>query len=461
MTTRLVGILGLARSGQAAARLALASGNAVYASDARDDEALRAAAARVRGAGGEAETGGHSVDRLAECDLLVVSPGIPPDAPVLRDERLRHIPWISELEFAFRHLDAPVIAVTGTNGKTTVTSWTAHLLTAAGLEAVAAGNIGLPLAEVALRDRPPEWVVVEASSYQLGGIDTFTPRVGVVTNLAPDHLDRYADVASYYADKARLFDRAGPESVWVLNGDDAAVLELAGDAPGRRLLFRTSSPPAADEEGAWLAADGRLVLRTGGVETPLVRADELRLLGRHNQANALAAALAAHMAAAAPIALQAGLRSFGPLPHRLEPVATVGGVLWVNDSKATNVASARVAVEGMRRPTVLLLGGRHKGESYAPLAGAAAGRVKAVIAYGEAAARIAADLAGVVPVDRVDGPFEAVVARAAALAAPGDAVLLAPACASFDMFRDYEERGREYVRLVRELAVGEAEVARG
>jgi UDP-N-acetylmuramoylalanine--D-glutamate ligase len=461
MTPRLVGVLGLARSGQAAARLALASGGAVFASDAGADEAVRAAAERIRAAGGEAETGGHSVHRLAECDLLVVSPGIPPDAPVRRDERLRTIPWVSELEFAFRHLDAPVMAVTGTNGKTTVTAWIAHLLTGAGVEAVAAGNIGLPLSEVALRDRSPAWVVVEASSYQLGGIATFAARVGVVTNLAPDHLDRYPDVASYYADKARLFDRAGPESVWVLNGDDAAVLELAGDAQGRRLLFRTGSSPDDGEEGGWLTRDGRLVLRLDGVEAALVHTDELRLLGRHNHANALAAALAAHVVVGDATALRAGLRSFAPLAHRLEPVATVGDVLWVNDSKATNVASARVAVEGMDRPTVLLLGGRHKGESYAPLAQAAAGHVKAVVAYGEAAGRIAAELEGAVPVERVDGPLAAVVDRAAALAEPGDAVLLAPACASFDMFRDYEDRGREYVRLVRALTAAAPEVANG
>jgi UDP-N-acetylmuramoylalanine--D-glutamate ligase len=459
MTKRLIGVLGLARSGQAAARLALEKGDAVFASDAGSEPAVRTAAERVRQRGGEAETGGHSVDRLAECDLMVVSPGIPPTAPVLRDERLRGVPWISELEFAFQHMAAPLIAVTGTNGKTTVVSWTAHLLVEAGLDAVAAGNIGLPLSDVALRGRTPDWVVVEASSYQLGGIDTFTPRVGVVTNLAPDHLDRYPDVESYYADKARLFDHATPDSVWVLNGDDAAVLDMAGSSPGRRLIFRTSSLPGRGEEGGWLAEDGRLLLHVDGVETALVHADELRLLGRHNHANALAAALAAYVAVGDAAALREGLRSFSPLAHRLEPVATIDGVLWVNDSKATNVASARVAVEGMTRPTVLLLGGRHKGESYLPLAGT--GWVKTVIAYGEAAGRIVTELEGKVPVERVDGPLAAVVDRAAALAEPGDAVLLAPACASFDMFRDYEDRGSEFIRLVGAVAAGAREVARG
>jgi UDP-N-acetylmuramoylalanine--D-glutamate ligase len=461
MTPGLVGVLGLARSGRGAARLALTTGSSVFASDAGDDELVREAAAEIQRLGGEAETGGHSVDRLAECDLLVVSPGIPPDAPVLRDERLQRVPWTSELEFASRHVRAPIIAVTGTNGKTTVASWTAHLLERAGVRAVAAGNIGLPLSEAALADPPHEWVVVEASSYQLGMIDTFAPAIGVLTNLSPDHLDRYPDVAAYYADKAHLFDNADADSVWVLNGEDPDTLALAGGAPGRRLLFRVRSQPARREEGAWIDDQGRLLLRMGGADTQLVPVDELRLLGAHNRANALAAALAAYVAVGDVAALRGGLRSFPPLRHRLEPLGSAGGVLWVNDSKATNVASARVAVESMDRPTVLLLGGRHKGEAYGDLASALVGRVKAVVAYGEAAPRIDEALSPHVRVERVEGSFAAVVARASALADPGDAVLLAPACASFDMFRDYEDRGRQFGRQVEQLAGGKLEVTGG
>ncbi|MBW3554027.1 MAG: UDP-N-acetylmuramoyl-L-alanine--D-glutamate ligase [Gemmatimonadetes bacterium] len=456
-----VGIVGLARSGRSAARLALASGSAVFATDAGDTEEVREAASEIRRHGGEAETGGHSVERLAECDLLVVSPGIPPTAPILSDQRLASVPWTSELEFAFRHLDAPVIAVTGTNGKTTVTAWIAHLLQASGLDAVAAGNIGLPLSEAALRDPPPEWVVAEASSYQLGRIDTFAPRIGVVTNLAPDHLDRYDTVEAYYADKAHLFDNARPHSTWVLNAEDPAVMRMAGDAAGRRLRFWTRGGPVGGESGGWVREDGMLMLRVAGEDEALVRENELRLLGGHNRANALAAALAAFAAAGDVVALRDGLRSFSPLRHRLEPIGEIDGVLWVNDSKATNVASCRVAVESMERPTVLLLGGRHKGESYAELANAMAGRVKAVVAYGEAAGRVDAELGARVRVERVDGPFRGVVWRAAELAEPGDTVLLAPACASFDMFRDYEDRGRQFARLVEELAGGPLEVGRG
>ena len=456
-----VGVIGLARSGRAAAKLALATGSQVFASDAAGTEQVREAASEIRRLGGDAETGGHTVDRLAECALVVVSPGVPPDADVIRALEARDVPLTSELEFAWRHLDRPVTAVTGTNGKTTVTSWITHLIRAAGTGAVSAGNIGTALSEVALRDPPPEHVVVEASSYQLARIRTFEPRIGVVTNLAPDHLDRYPDLESYYADKARLFINAGPESTWVLNGDDPAVDTLAGDAPGRRLYFRTESEPAADESGGWLAPDGTLMLRVVGEDEALVREDELRLLGGHNRANALAAAVTAYAVTGDVVALRAGLRSFPPLRHRLEPLGEAGGVLWVNDSKATNVASARVAVKSMDRPTILLLGGRPKGESFAPLAEDGAARVRTVVAYGEAADRIEIDLGDRIPVDKVSGPFRNAVWHAAELADPGDAILLAPACASFDMFEDYEDRGRQFARLAEEIAGVTAGGARG
>ncbi len=454
---RRIGVLGLARSGRAAARLALASGMSVYASDSGDSSELREAVAEIRRLGGEAQTGGHDVAELASCDLMVVSPGIPSTAPVLSDPELAGVPATSELEFAFRHLRAPVVAVTGTNGKSTVTAWIAHLLQVAGLDAPAAGNIGVPLSDIVLRAPRPDWVVVEASSYQLGRIDTFAPRVGVVTNLSPDHLDRYPDVASYYADKAHLFDNATSDSTWVLNAEDPEVLALAGDAPGRRLRFRIASPPGTGEEGAWLEGDGRLMVRVAGKDEALVREDELRLLGGHNRANALAAALAANAVIGGVVALRDGLRSFPPLRHRLEPIGEVGGVLWVDDSKATNVASARVAIESMDRPAVVLLGGRHKGEPYTLLAGALADHGRAVVAFGEAADRIVTDLGGGLPVEKVGGGFRDVIRSAAALAKPGDAVLLAPACASFDMFRDYEERGRQFAELVDELRGAEAQ----
>ena len=242
---RRVGILGLARSGRAAARLAHARGERVFASDGADSPEARAAAEEIRAAGGEAEVGGHTAAKLAQCDVLVVSPGVPPNAAILQDEQVRAVPRISELEFAFQSLASPVIAITGTNGKSTTTALTSHLLQTAEFDAPAAGNIGFALSEVALRPKKPDWIVVEASSFQLADVDTFAPRVGVLTNLSPDHLDRYPSVDAYYADKANLFRNASPGSTWVLNGEDGAVLVLAGDAAGERRYFRTRGTPSA------------------------------------------------------------------------------------------------------------------------------------------------------------------------------------------------------------------------
>jgi UDP-N-acetylmuramoylalanine--D-glutamate ligase len=447
-----VGVLGLARSGLAAARLARSRGAAVYASDAGDSEAARQAAEQVRGMGGDAETGGHDLGKLAACGRIVLSPGIPPTAKVLREEAIRGVPVIPEIEFAYEQLDCPVIAITGTNGKTTVTGLIEHLLRADGVDAVAGGNIGTALSELAMREPQPAWAVVECSSFQLAGIDRFTPRIGILTNLAPDHLDWYDGVESYYADKARLFTNASAESRWILNAEDERARTLIGDAPGTRLYFRVDSAPAAAEElGGWLSA-GELLIRTEPGRTERVGdAADLQILGPHNVANALAAAVAARLAGASVQGICDGLRTFTAPEHRLEPVGEVDGVLWINDSKATNIASTRVAVRGMTRPTILLLGGKHKGEPYTELLPDLE-RVRTIIAYGEAAPTIVADLEGKAPVERVDGPFEAVVNHARRIARPGDAVLLSPACSSFDMFRNYEERGRRFAQLAREGA---------
>jgi UDP-N-acetylmuramoylalanine--D-glutamate ligase len=443
-----LGVLGLARSGLAAAKLALRAGARVYASDAADTPTARDAAEEVRALGGEAETGGHDLEKLARCDRIVLSPGIPPSAPVLRDPKVAGVPVVGEVEFAYGLLEAPVVAVTGTNGKTTTTALISHLLQGAGVDAPAGGNIGLAFSELALREPQPEVAVVEVSSFQLADTREFAPEIGVLTNLAPDHLDRYPDVEAYYADKARLFRNATPESRWVLNAEDARARGLPGDAPGERYYFRVESSPAPEELGGFLTADGRLKLRMQAErDEPLVHRDELRILGAHNVANALAAAIAARLAGAPVEALREGLRTFRAPPHRLEPVGERDGVLWINDSKATNLASTLVAARSMDRPFVLLLGGCHKGEPYASLLPALEGRVRAVVAYGEAGELVERDLAGYVPVQRVRGSFEEVVAAAAELARPGDAVLLSPACSSFDMFRNYEERGRTFVEL--------------
>ncbi|MEX2583944.1 MAG: UDP-N-acetylmuramoyl-L-alanine--D-glutamate ligase [Gemmatimonadota bacterium] len=447
----LIGILGLARSGVAAARLALARGAAVYASDFSRSPSTEAAATTLRELGADAEVGGHDLTKLARCSRIVLSPGIPATAPVLRAPEVADVPIIPELEFAYEELTGPVIAVTGTNGKTTVTALTAHVLRAAGMGAEAGGNIGTALSELALRDPQPEVTVIEASSFQLGRTRTFAPSVGVLTNLAPDHLDWYDTVEEYYADKARLFQNASEESRWVLNGEDDEVLNLPGDAAGQRFLFRVESQPKAGERGGFLSGDGWLTLRLEDREERVIAASELRILGPHNVANSLAAAISARLVGAAREGVAEGLRSFHPMDHRLEPVTERSGVLWVNDSKATNIASTRVGIRSLDRPTILLLGGRHKGEAYAELIPEMDGRVRQVITFGEAAERIGDALRGAVPIERVEGDFATVLRRAAALAEPGDAVLLSPACSSYDMFSDYEDRGRQFRTIVTEV----------
>jgi UDP-N-acetylmuramoylalanine--D-glutamate ligase len=287
------------------------------------------------------------------------------------------------------------------------------------------------------------------SSFQLADIETFRPDVGVVTNLAPDHLDRYPSVDAYYADKARLFENADESSAWVLNADDPAVLQLAGEAPGARWYFSLEREAAP---GAFLQG-GALMLVDGGAAEPLLEVAELPLLGRHNVSNALAAATAAHVATGLPArAFSDGLRSARALPHRLEPVVERHGVLWVNDSKATNVAATRSAIESLARPLVLLLGGKDKGEDFGELRGPLSGKAHHVIAYGAAGARIADALVGAAPLTRMQASFEEVLDTAKARARKGDVVLLSPACSSFDMFENYERRGEAFARIAREIA---------
>lgn len=446
MILRSVSILGLARSGKAAAELALAKGIEVYASDAAASEALHETARDLNDKGATVDVGSADVERIAQTDAIVVSPGIPPQAAPLDDPRLARMKRISELEFAAQFLRSRIVAVTGTNGKSTVTALAGHVLATGGVDAEVAGNIGNALSNVAVKTKQPEWVVVEASSFQLADIDRFTPSIGVITNLAPDHLDRYTTVTAYYADKRKLFKNSSLNSIWVLNGDEPEVQSLAGDASGRRLSFRVNAELGEGEHGAYVDRSARLVLKVDLLRANLVHVHELQLMGRHNAANALAASLVA-IGTGIPIsAIREGLKTFRGLPHRLQVVGEHAGVLWINDSKATNVASTIVALKSVARPTVLLLGGRHKGEPYTALLPHMS-NVKAVIAYGEAGDLVQRDLAAHVAVERATGSFDAVIARAVQLAQPGDAILLAPACSSYDMFRNYEERGAAFAQF--------------
>ena len=444
-----IAVLGLAKSGTAVARVLLDDGRKVYVSDAASSDATKKNADFLATLGASAVAGSHDLARIARAALVVASPGIPPNAPPLAAARDAGVQIVSEIEIALRYLKpSRIIAVTGTNGKTTTTALVGHILRGLGADAVDAGNIGTPLAEIALRNPQPAWIALEMSSFQLHDTPGLDPAVGVLTNLSPDHLDRYPTVTEYYEDKARLFANASNASRWVLNADDARVQAMASEVPGEKSLFsiRRVGDAWLDRASGWLVLFG----------DELAERNELHLLGDHNVANALAAALAVSVAdegfrtGKARAQIREALRTFNPLSNRLEIVAERDGVQWINDSKATNVSSTLVAVQGMRRPTILLLGGRHKGEPYTSLADAIRKRVKHVIAFGEAGPVVERDLAGTVPIDLLGADFEAVIHRARELAAPGDAILLSPACSSFDMFRNYEERGARFRQLAAE-----------
>ena len=430
---REIAVIGLGKSGLAATLLLRREGLSVYASDAgsggspEEIESLRQHGAAI-------QTKGHDLERIAKAQLAVVSPGVNPNTPARRAAAEAGVRQVAEAELGLLAMPGIKTAcITGTNGKTTTTALVGHLLKVGGLAAQAAGNIGTPLSAVALEPKRPEWLAVELSSFQLHDMSSLRPTIGALTNLAPDHLDAYDDLAGYYADKARLFLNADERSLWISNADDPISRGMVSEVPGTH--FRFSTRTKAD---AWF---DRPVDRLMLGEVAVAPRTSFPLFGDHNVANALLALLVAEKAGVGHAAMREALKTFSPLPHRMEPVGEVNGVLWINDSKATNVASTEVAVRGLERPFILLLGGRHKGEPYTRLAEAAGGRCKAVIAYGESGAQVEQDLKGLLKVLRQGTDFDAVLRTAAGLAEPGDAVLLSPACSSYDMFKNYEERG--------------------
>ncbi len=442
-----IAIVGLARSGRAAAQLLARAGSEVYASDSDSSPELEETAAVLRADGVDVQTGGHDLDRIMKARLVVASPGVPPTAPPLAAARKAGVDIVSEIEIGLRFMPRlKYIAITGTNGKTTTTALTGHLLKALGRRASTAGNIGTPLTELALSKAPPEWVALEVSSFQLHDTPSIKPAVGVLTNLSANHLDRYESVDEYYGDKALMFRNATAASHWVTNLDDPDVQKMTENVAGMQCRFSV-----ARRSDAWYdRSTGNLMV----LGHPVLHRDQLPLLGDHNVANALAASLAVmtadaeHKTERALRQIKEALRSFNALEHRIETVGERDGVTWINDSKSTNVASTLVAMKGMTRPTVLLLGGKHKGEPYTDLIPELKRTARAVIAYGEAAPLIEQDLKDAVPLTRLGSSFDEVIATARRLAQPGDVVLLSPACSSYDMFDNYEHRGAEFKRLV-------------
>jgi UDP-N-acetylmuramoylalanine--D-glutamate ligase len=435
-------VVGLARSGQAAARLLAARGEAVRAVDSGHPEG----AAGLAGAGVEVFLDTDGVAQLEGSRTVVKSPGVPREAEVIAAALERGIEVVGEMELAWRTLPNRFVAVTGTNGKTTTVELLGHLYRGAGEPVAVAGNVGTPLAELVGKVEADATVVCECSSFQLEDTTHFAPECAVFLNLAPDHLDRHGDLESYLAAKLRIFANQGNDDVAVYNADDpfAASTDLGGCA--RRVAFCTGAAP-----------DCEVALAEGTIfygDEPLLAVSELGLLGEHNVANAMAAAAAGLSMGLGREVVRAGLRSFAGVAHRLEEVAEIGGVRFVNDSKATNVASASVGIRAFAGGVHAILGGSEKEEPFAPLLDPLRERARACYLIGATSERMARELAPIVEAGvelHRCADLDDAVRRAAAAATPGEVVLLSPACASFDAFENFERRGERFRELVAEL----------
>jgi UDP-N-acetylmuramoylalanine--D-glutamate ligase len=442
-------IVGLARTGIAAARFLLGRGAVVRATDAAAEAGLGPAVRELREKGLRLDLGAHPLEAFAQAELIVLSPGVPHTLAPLAQARARGVAVISEIELASRFIAAPIVAISGTNGKTTVTELVGRMLEASGKGVFVGGNIGNPLIGCVDASPAPEVVVAEVSSFQLDTIATFRPAVGVLLNITADHLDRYPDLSAYAASKMRLFENQGPSDIAVLNGSDPVIAARAGTLRSRTLYYHTPDP----QGGCAAVSGGVLTVRLPGATAVGFDLGRFGPRGPHNAENAAAAAIAALAAGASPAGVQRALDTFTGLPHRLEPVGTVAGVAYVNDSKATNIDAVARALECFEAPVVLIMGGRDKGGEFERLAPAVGRHAKALIVIGAAREKIRAALGRTVPTRTADGMGPA-VRLAASLAAPGETVLLAPGCASFDAYADYRARGEDFRRVVKSLTKG-------
>lgn len=438
-----VTVVGAARSGVAAAELLARRGATVTLSDMRshlEDED------RLRQAGVELELGGHLSATLLGADLIVTSPGVPYRHPLVQAARNAGVPVIGELELASRWLRGRVVAITGTKGKSTTTTLTGRMLEAGGHRVLVGGNIGNALSAQVDASTDDTIHVVEASSFQLETSDTFHPWIAVLLNFSPDHLDRHETVEEYEAAKTRIFARQTENDWAVLNADDPTTLVMARQARARRVLF---SLEADLTDG--IVVEANTIVRRAGVERePLIPVSSIRLIGRHLLADVLAASAIAWLAGVGAAAMTRAVEGFAGLEHALEPAGEIGGVHFVNDSKATNIEAAKRAIESFDGGLVVILGGKFKGGDFGDLLEALESRQATVVAIGEARPLIAEALAGRVPLHEASDMSSA-VRTAFASASPGRTVVLAPACASFDMFRDYAERGRAFKKEVQRL----------
>jgi UDP-N-acetylmuramoylalanine--D-glutamate ligase len=438
-------VIGLARTGIATSLFCSARGAAVTATDMRPGPEFGDLLTTLRDAGVELELGGHSEKILNERDLVIPSPGVPADAPILQAARKKGITVWSEIELASCFLKGKLIGITGSNGKTTTTSLIEHILRQAGFPTLLAGNIGTPLIASVESSAEMTLTVAELSSFQLELIDTFRPFISVFLNLTPDHLDRHGSMDAYGAAKARIFENQTRGDFAVLNADDPAAERYA---PARPQIFWFSRKKDL-EQGAFLRGE-EIVFRRNGKEERIMPRKDIPLAGAHNLENVLAAVAAARLAGAIPGDIAQSVKSFAGVEHRLEFVAAHNGARYYNDSKATNVDATLKALDAFPGRILVILGGKDKGSDYTALQKPL--REKAILALliGAAADKIQQQITGSVAIERA-GTLEQAVEIAAHAAQPGDVVLLAPACASFDQFQNYEHRGRVFKELVHQL----------
>ena len=439
-------VVGLGKSGVASALFLKKHGATVSVSDTKSGDELRNEIPVLLDNGITVETGGHGERMFKGQDLIVVSPGVPVDAPPLVQARSLGETVIGEIELAAQFLPGPIVAITGSNGKTTTTTLVGEIMTAGGFPALVGGNIGTPAISLAERAKPETVIVLEISSFQLETVQSFHPKVAVVLNVTPDHLDRHRTFEVYVDAKARVFENQDGSDYAVLNADDPTCVAMSKRTGAQVFWF---SRQKEVDHGAWVR-DGAIVFRDGEGQREILEVSDIPLKGAHNLENVLAAVSAGVLMGCAPHKLRQAVQNFKAVEHRLEFVATIGGVDYYNDSKATNVDATIKALESFPANIHLILGGKDKGSDYTVLNDLVRKRVKRVYTIGAAAAKIESQIKApeIIHAQTLDNAIR----KAHALAQPGDVVLLAPACASFDQFKSYEHRGKVFKEIVRGLA---------
>jgi UDP-N-acetylmuramoylalanine--D-glutamate ligase len=442
---RTIGIIGMARSGLAAAGLIKSMGGRPFVSDIKSESLLIPEIKQLQTAGIDYEIGGHT-DKLLSSEFVILSPGVPRSSEIVQKILQRGIPVFSEIELASWFCRGRIIAVTGSNGKTTTTTLIGAILTQAGLDNWVCGNIGYPFAE-AVADIPDDgYAVVELSSFQLESIEDFAPHISLILNITPDHLDRYDGFDSYKRAKYRIAGAQGDNDFLILNADDPVTDKSEISSAAEKINFSISRdlPTGVFKRGE------SLVGLVDGKEYNIIDVNRIRIPGPHNLMNAAAASLTALLLGVPPEAIEETLSRFPGVEHRLEDVATVAGIRFINDSKATNIDSVHYALKSFDAPICLIAGGRDKGADFAPIIRYGRGKIKEIILIGEAREKMFESLGKTFPVQFADS-MEDAVKKAFAAASPGEIVLLSPACASFDMYDDFEHRGRVFKQAVHDL----------